>query len=143
MKLELEHLDKRLHCGVFCLVASEKYNYDGMTIQLTPPILLDWYKKENSLKPILLPLSDLTKEITHKGETFIPIKELHSRFENVYFETGYGGKLMVKGKNENYISHIRMTSVINQLLEWQFDLDELIQNNLAIDVNTLEVNPYK
>ena len=33
-------------------------------------------KEFSNVTPILHPLSDLTKEITHKGETFIPIVEL-------------------------------------------------------------------
>lgn len=31
---------------------------------------------DNNMKPILRPLSDLSKEITHGGETFIPVEEL-------------------------------------------------------------------
>ena len=33
--------------------------------------------------------------------------------------------------------------IVNKLLEWHFDIDGLIQDELAIDVNKLEINPYK
>lgn len=35
----------------------------------------------NDFKPILRPLSDLTKEITHNGETFVPLSKLDSEYQ--------------------------------------------------------------
>src|SRR6478736_5084359 len=35
-----------------------------------------WEKIDLNTKPILRPVSDLTKEITHNGKTFVPLVEL-------------------------------------------------------------------
>lgn len=42
-----------------------------------PPRILPAYHF-NAVKPILRPMSDLTKEITHRGETFVPMVKLAS-----------------------------------------------------------------
>ena len=83
-------------------------------------------------KPILHPLSDLTKEIEHKGEKFIPIKKIAIYNPN---NVEYLIECVITGLVE-YI-------VLRQLIEWHFDLFDGIKNNEAINVNTLEENPYK
>ena len=83
-------------------------------------------------KPILHPLSDLTKEIEHKGEKFIPIKKIAIYNPN---NMEYLIECVVTGLVE-YI-------VLRQLIEWHFDITDLISKGEAIDVNTLEENPYK
>ena len=82
--------------------------------------------------PICRPLSDLTKEIEHKGEKFIPIKKIAIYNPN---NMEYLIECVVTGLVE-YI-------VLRQLIEWHFDLFDGIKNNEAINVNTLEENPYK
>ena len=51
------------------------FNYSAKTYILMS--MLDW---DNSYQPILHPLSDLTKEIEHNGEVFVPMEKLGSRF---------------------------------------------------------------
>ena len=91
-------------------------------------------------KPILRPLSDLTKEIEHNGEKFVPIDELNNIGDaecdryNDYF-------------NEENISDVNWLLepfiIFQKLIEWKFDLADLISKGEAIDVNTLDINPYK
>ena len=83
-------------------------------------------------KPILHPLSDLTKEIEHKGEKFMPMKEIAIYNPN---NVEYLIECVVTGLVE-YI-------VLRQLIEWHFDIANLIEKGEAIDVNTLPENPYK
>lgn len=95
------------------------------------------------IKPILRPLSDLTKPIEHKGEKFVPMERLITR------------SIPIKIDNLNYISLDEIYSsytettlndwltAISYLLEWHFDIADLISKGEAIDVNTLETNPYK
>ena len=80
----------------------------------------------------LHPLSDLTKEIEHKGEKFIPMKKIAIYNPN---NVEYLIECVVTGLVE-YI-------VLRQLIEWHFDIADLISKGEAIDVNTLETNPYK
>lgn len=77
-------------------------------------------------------MSDLIKPIEHKGEKFIPMKKIAIYNPN---NVEYLIECVVTGLVE-YI-------VLRQLIEWHFDLFDGIKNNEAIDVNTLEENPYK
>ena len=47
-------------------------------------------------KPILRSLSDLTKEIEHNGERFVPIEWLRKEYTGFYFESN--PELMIKSK---------------------------------------------
>lgn len=71
----------------------------------------------------LHPLSDLTKEIEVNGEKFVPFKKL-----------GWGnGTQVVPTILNGKINH----NESQQLIEWHFDIYELIEAGLAIDINTL------
>lgn len=83
---------------------------------------------------ILRPPSDITKPITHNGETFVPNEKLDEYFgECIWFEKG------------EIILPILLNPfrIVMQLIEWHFDIAGLIEKGEAIDVNTLETNPYK
>lgn len=99
---------------------------------------------------ILHPLSDLTKEIEHKGEKFVPLEILcdiyGAKFDRPYinersagFVYGFSAKdvLNVKNMIENKFWQI------HKLIEWHFDLFGGINSGDAIDVNSLSENPYK
>lgn len=91
-------------------------------------------------KPILRPLSDLTKEITENRETFVP---LHA----VLAMCMKGGKherdfLYSVSTGLTFIESIPMWAM-QKLLSWHFDIFGLIESGEAIDVNTLEKNPYE
>ena len=90
-------------------------------------------KSAYSHKPILHPLTDLTKEIEHNGEKFVPIIIL-GWSENII---GWSKK------NINLaIENMRFDDAI-KLIEWHFDIAGLIEKGEAIDVNTLPETPYK
>lgn len=86
--------------------------------------------------PILRPLSDLTKEIEHNGEKFVPIEKFGTKYSS------YESSIYKHTLNEccsdlesfNLLDRIR---IIDKLLEWHFDIHGLLENNLAIDKNTL------
>jgi len=77
----------------------------------------------DKIKPILRPLSDLTKEIEHNGEKFVPstIFPEHGPYDTAF-------------KIQNRLPY----SVVAILFEWHFDVFGLIDEGLAIDINTLE-----
>lgn len=98
------------------------------------------------VKPILRPLSDLTKEITNDGETFVPIEQLVKPEINVsvsdikivgHFVDFRGRALMKLDYYWMYHRHVQT------LLSWRFDIFNLIESGEAIDVNTLAKNPYE
>lgn len=69
-------------------------------------------------KPILYPLSSLTKEITHKGETFVPIEKIK--------ELGLGS--LPRSLDYKWLYYHQ----IEKLFEWHFDIFNLGENNLCI-----------
>ena len=82
--------------------------------------------------PICRPLSDLTKEIEHNGETFIPIERI-----------GIYNPNNVDCLINQILSEFVEFSIMETLVRWHFDVVDLISKGEAIDVNTLEENPYK
>lgn len=128
-----------------------------------------------NVKPICRPLSDLTKPIEHKGETFIPIVKIAEilGYENIslkgndcqvgLIESGssyiketlrytdnyfyidvedyyYSSDSVKQYKDGIFMDHFQL---FQKLIKWHFDLADLISKGEAIDVNTLDVNPYK
>ena len=91
--------------------------------------------------PVCRPLSDLTKPIEHKGEKFVPIVKL---LKNSSFDTSKMSEEEIMSFVDAY-SNIDLIT-LNDLplyLEWHFDLFGGIESGEAINVNTLEINPYK
>ena len=89
----------------------------------------EWYSL-NKVKPILYDLSWLTREITHEGETFIPLYKLQKidkAFILTFIETFGYEELKVE--------------VFELLLEWHFNVFSL-PDELIVRV-TEDFNPYK
>lgn len=98
----------------------------------------------DEFRMILHPLSDLAKEITHNGETFVPIVEINKRNEYIHVTNGrfcIGAPII----RYRYVDDMdELPSWITQyLVKLHFDIADLISKGEAIDVNTLDINPYK
>lgn len=95
--------------------------------------------------PILHPLSDLIKEIQHKGEKFVPSMILCDLWID-YGKTKQGAD-STQQMFYRWFSGIEIDAypfyLVQKLIEWHFDIADLISKGEAIDVNTLEANPYK
>lgn len=152
-KLALEHLAKHLPYGLKImnhyiddehLFEDDKISTLGATsnciLKSDSSSTISIYSVlEHQFKPILRPLSDLTKEITNNGETLVPveiIKDLRVKIGDIKNLDD----LWVKTSNPELS---RMRYIPENLIYWHFDVDGLIDKGLAIDVNTLEHNPYK
>ena len=104
--------------------------------------------------PILHPLSDLTKEIEHKGEKFVPIYKIFNppvpidQTQIANEVKSYNLYAVIK-KNDVVVYKIKKDYtvipfwIVQKLIEWHFDIAGLIEKGEAIDVNTLPENPYK
>ena len=89
-------------------------------------------------KPILFPLSSLTKEITIDGESFIPIREI----KNLELFSHYELEDFVRNNfTYGYIESLSY-QLLSQLFEWKIDVFGLIEAGLAEPV-TEDFNPYK
>ena len=106
-------------------------------------IITDIY--EEDIEPLFIseyglclrPLSDLTKEIEHKGEKFVPSKEIHKYCPNELIDISY-----IFSMKYIDIKSLPFWAAM-KLIEWHFDLFDGIKNKEAINVNILEINPYK
>jgi hypothetical protein len=124
MKLELKHLAAYL-----------PYNLKGIYHESIITLSLNGFSSSTEIgydislflkceiKPILRPLSDLDKEITHDGETFNP---------KFIIDMAFPSERM--GLNPATWSH----RVVTKLQEWHFDVFGLIEKGLAININTLK-----
>lgn len=81
---------------------------------------------QTDFKPILRPLSDLTKEIEHNGERFVPRSNL---FKIAEFNSP---KMDYKNILESPFY------LVDQLFQWHFDIFNLIPEGLAVDYNTVK-----
>lgn len=95
------------------------------------------------VKPILHPLSDLTKEIEHNGEKFVPMEIFEKMCSKHELETEYSWMFDPSEVWEIGDFEEMAYKFIQKLFEWHFDIHGLIEKGLAIDVNTLSENPYK
>lgn len=99
-------------------------------------------KGMNQYKPILRPLSDLTKEITHNGETFVPIDYINGEFAGKIprkFEVNQ----TIRNPNifftlADWISFKELHELFELLFSWYFDVFGLIDKNLAININEVK-----
>ena len=142
MKLELKHLAPYLPYRLKMRCIEDKTNhiltiahqtYDLSTVGLYPILKGDFYKK---FKPILRPLSDLTKEIGFNGEVVVvadiifPEEDYTNKFDrNVAI-----GALQL----QNAIGHTcTFYQVVETLFKYHFDVFNLIDKGLAIDIKSL------
>lgn len=145
-KLELKHIAPYLPYGL-------KFKAEGKVWEMTDLSTIDqyaiwagsaWCKKSltstpainatssalgrgfviKDIKPILRPLSDLTKEIEHNGEMFIPCEQF-----------SYDMECMLRLGDVD--TGCQPYSLIQKLIEWHFDIFGLIDKDLAIDINNL------
>lgn len=112
--------------------------YEDLVGLLDGRVITNETEEDDPLLPIsdyrilLRPLSDLTKEIEHKGERFVPIERIKESQHHLFFRTDI----------ENPIDGLQFSEVM-KLIKWHFDICGLIEKGYAIDVNMLDINPYK
>ena len=155
MKLTIEHLAAYLPYEVKInlnrpLFERTDINLMGLTIAFNSSTNEHFIIKSEvtygleHIQPLLRPLSDLTKEIEHNGERFVPIE---------WFEIGDDSNYSVEYDNGN-IKLIRALEslskngfaneveyfpygVITKLLSWHFDIYSLIPQGLAIPIKPI------
>lgn len=142
MKLTIEHLAPYLPDGLkfvnsefteytFPLVAVSNISYELNDDDSGIEVIL--FDDETHIKPLLRPLSDLTKEIEHNGKKFIPAKVLwgcDADEENdfdVYGTIPEYWKLCIKQPITDW-----EYGFVQKLFSWHFDVFSLIEQNLAL-----------
>ena len=100
-----------------------------------------------SVKPILYDLSWLTREITHKGESFIPIEKFEIGDDDSGIEYDHGNIRLIKDLesiskyNSYHDIQFLPFEVVQRLIEWHFNVFNL-PDELIVRVSE-DFNPYK
>lgn len=140
MKLELKHLAGYLPYGLKGISIEENlgleivkgfsiYGKDDTVSLITNIDDIDMVL----FKPILHPLSDLTKEIEVNGEKFVPIEKLRTQGYNLNFDDDFTFEDFI-----NFDILNNSFGFVQLLLKWHFDIYGLIEKGLAIDINTIK-----
>jgi hypothetical protein len=142
-KLELKHLAPYLPYGLKVMsiynevseinsinYSLDKQSRDSLNLLIGRNPLRFRGDNLDTIKPILRPLSDLTKEIEYDGETITPC--IYWDDINIAYEKNL--RSMAKF---NYSDGYMPYFITEKLLEWHFDVFGLIEKGLAIDINTL------
>lgn len=143
--------------------------YESMDIVYINPETFEFELQHNSgwgvglielseFNPILYPISCLTKEIVVKGyndgKPFVPIERIMSLrgwdtfgfINNPEEPKDYIICVSEMLENKVYLNFSNYLDlpffIIDLLNKWKIDYEELIPQGLAIDVETLEINPY-
>ncbi|WP_286894999.1 MULTISPECIES: hypothetical protein [Sphingobacterium] len=139
-KLTLEVLAAYLPYEPKMQVKREDGSTDLITLNANKILLvLDGYYWGTE-KLILRPMSDLTKDIEHKGQKFTPMTAISKRFdmnvvEHCFIEQN-------APTNYRWIKTFRY-DVVQTLISWHFDVFGLIEKGLAIDLNTVKGGPHE
>jgi hypothetical protein len=157
--LKLEHLAPYLPYNIN-LKINTPIGYFDRKFEIDCGHDFNLHLSQGNIKPILRPLSDITKEIEVNGEKFVPILELgklyfptselenggvlieelvykNNEFKNYFQDYNYTGDNVNRYyKNIGYSESVKIQ---RQLLKWHFDIHGLIEKGLAIDFNTLKL----
>lgn len=154
-KLTLEHIAGHLPYGLkYILPDTNKPIIDYVTFSEAWALL----PQHGSKRKMILRRLDLTKPILVEGKEVIPIVELakiafpgESHEWKLRNNRGLAINYyhLIFGYKQGGFYTLKSMEIPNQklLFQWlyknHYDLDGLIDLNLAIDVDTLEVNPYE
>lgn len=120
MKLELKHIAPYLPYGLKFIYSNTEYTLLSSN--------LSCFEYQFS-KPILRPLSDLTKEIEHNGEKFVPIEKM--------------GLTKFYPYPKQDIEDLQRWPILCEycrvefLFMWHFDVFGLIEQGLAVNYNEI------
>ena len=134
MKLTIKHLSAYLPYGLKYqsqhIEGSRIYLMEGINVKYNKIYSNNDYEWSyiTGIKPLLFPLSDLTKEITINGETFIPC-----RYWDDLNRIDMISHCSIDYEYCEYLEHF----ILEKLLEWHFDVFGLLKNNLAININEI------
>lgn len=175
--VNLEYFDSQICCELYRIETGKTKESDKYDITV---IVGDCESELKDFKPTLRPLSDLTKEIEHNGERFVPLEEMlranKHEFKELPLITKCETKIYERDNdtfctieylnNDKSVSSFSYSSqyrrfidrnetygkpyatpyqydLFEMLYKWKFDIFNLIEKGEAIDVNTLQTNPYK
>ena len=131
---KIEFMAMSLPYGLYCEVSNGKVNYNCVK-QNNVDYALEFTDKLITSIPILYPISDIRKEIAHKGKKIIPVSEIlkDQRSDNNVEHL----LRLILNCNTKEMCLILPFWVVQRLVEWHFDVAGLIEKREAVNINTL------
>jgi len=144
MKLELKHIAPYLPYGLKLI-----HNQIGdselskMTISNLETVvdMVNRNVENKAMFPILRPLSDLTKEIEVNGEKFVPIERILRTYRKEFgfdYCTINDFEIWALDADAKPTDETMTLNDYLKLFKYHFDVFGLIEQCLAIDINTIE-----
>lgn len=138
MKLELKHLTPYLPYSLDMFVYDDIEELIGLdSLEIEIKTISGDYKINEFIKPILRPLSDLNQEVEIDGVNTIPIQKLGSRYSTITCMI-YKNTIQLDVNDLSSINLLHYMITFEKLCKMHFDLFGLIDNGLAIDINTVK-----
>ena len=137
MKLELKHLAPYLPYELKILNGKEYDIVNGIDNKTVISLFrghLENFTTIENVKPILRPLSDLTKEIEFDNEKFTPSKDKYWGMNSFQYHIN---QFENWESPSAYLNSRAPYGLLLVLIKWHFDVFGLIEAGLAIDINTL------
>ncbi len=119
-----------LECNTTVIDEVETISNECITFKKSADFYFDG-SSDIEVKPILRPLYDLKNEITHNGETFIPIDWLEQKYYTLSLHKEC--ERLMEEDGHNWINQMSYLLILH-LLEWHFDIDNLIDEGLAVKI---------
>jgi hypothetical protein len=136
-KLTIEHLAPYLPYGVYVYHEDQESKTDKVIGVYNNTIDFETWSPVrpylDEYKLVLRPLSDLTREIEHDGEKFVP----SDYWDHLINGNEINIELITMAEH-HYNDYWLPYFVHQKLFEWHFDVFDLIDKGLAIDINTLD-----
>ena len=148
-KLTIEHLSAYLTYDLKVLSGDSKviYKLTGINaykhtysrlVELSQSDSRFYEQSIDYCKPILRPLSDLTKEIEMNGEKFIIFDKIKHLVEyKCKVSINFDGNLIFDIRDGQYMFYSDFEKIQKLLFKHHFDVSGLIEKGLAIDINTI------
>lgn len=141
MKLEFKHAALYLphSVGVLLEISPEECESFPLTLDNIEGVV------EYQRKLILHPMSDFEKEIEHNGERFIPSGRINQEFHKI---NGYNARIKYVKSDSFPKDQMEFAGschgilsidywIVDQLIEWRFDVLGLIPAGTAYNINDL------
>lgn len=147
MKLDIKHLAPYLPYGITLyvfgqtkladyIVEAQRLTSDGSIYFAHDYNFISG--NEDYFKPILRLLTDLTKEIEHNGDTFVPYEKILLYCNDESFSVNQKGIPLMYLDGSWEFPNNWTYEIMVLLFEWKFDVFGLIEQGLAIDLNTIK-----
>jgi hypothetical protein len=127
-KLELKHLAIYLPYGVMLRRSNLKGQFTDWELLPDKISTVINSRPDDNWQPILRPLTDIENEILIDDEFITPYDYLELE-KYLKYDTWADLEVWV-----DYLPH----KIVKKLIEWHFDINNLIPKDLAININTLK-----